>query len=384
MSGNSVHLMISPAEGTKDEELKAAFVPLNGAFQLHLIHTSNQLSSLSAGQARIFIFSGSSDNTTWQESARQARLVSSSLYFILVSDEETSFSAITQGADLLIQRSEVQQLPLIIGALLRRNIFSKSNNPEKAVTPDLPVMNKLDELKMKNTELEKINYELDRFVYSASHDLRAPLTSVLGLLDILRNEIPAGENQHLINLMEESILKLDTTIRDIVAYSRNNRTDVSIEALRIQPIVEEILRELKYLESNQFALVECVNAQDDGVFPGDKIRLTTVLKNLISNAIRFRHPARKPVINIQLHRNANHLDLIVADNGLGINQQHLEKIFDMFYRTSDQSAGSGLGLYIVRETIRKMNGSIEVQSTVNQGTIFHISLPLQGDQIITS
>jgi signal transduction histidine kinase len=241
-------------------------------------------------------------------------------------------------------------------------------------------MHKLDELKMKNSELEKINYELDRFVYSASHDLRAPLTSVLGLLDILRNEIPSGENQHLIDLMVESILKLDTTIRDIVAYSRNNRTEVSIEALRIQPIVEEILRELKYLEGNQFVLSECIKAEDDGVFPCDRIRLTTILKNLISNSIRFRHPSRNPEISIKVQRNASFLDLIVADNGLGINDYHLEKIFDMFYRTSYQAAGSGLGLYIVRETIKKMHGHIEVTSTVNQGTMFHISLPLQGDQ----
>lgn len=368
--------MLSSADNGGNEQLKAAFVPLNGTFSLNLVHSAKQLAAIPDNSIRVFIFAGSGDLTSWQENARMVRNANENPYFILISDDETMVSALTQGADLLVRSSEAEHLPLILGALLKRQSESGNKTDKKETTPETPASEKIDELRLKNSELEKINYELDRFVYSASHDLRAPLTSVLGLLDLLRNDTPAGEHQRLIDLMEESILKLDTTIRDIVAYSRNNRTEVNIEPVRIQPVVDEILREIKYLESGDVVLSECVKAEDEGLFLADKARLTTILKNLISNAIRYRHPARRPEVIVKVHRNAEMLDVTVADNGLGINEQHLGKIFDMFYRTSNHSTGSGLGLYIVKETVKKLNGNIEVQSRVNQGSVFHISLPL--------
>lgn len=234
----------------------------------------------------------------------------------------------------------------------------------------------MHELQAKNKELEKINFELDRFVYSASHDLRSPLTSVLGLLYLLRNETNPSETTRYVDLMEESILKLDNIIRDIVAYSRNNRTHISIEKFDIKDVIKDLHAGLRYLESDEVILNEIINIDEPAIIQSDRTRIQIVLNNLISNSIKYKHPTRKPQISISCSRSENDAIVTVKDNGIGIKEEHLEKIFDMFYRTSDKSSGSGLGLYIVRETIKKLGGTVDVSSEVNSGTTFTLAIPL--------
>ena len=206
--------------------------------------------------------------------------------------------------------------------------------------------------------------------------MRSPLTSILGLLNIMREEVSDAGTMHLVSLMEESILKLDNTIRDIVAYSRNNRTDITIEPIGLKLLVEEIMSNLRYLETGEFKIPEQIQIKNEIVFLGDRNRIQIILNNLLANAIRYRHPARKPEVIVEAILKGQFVQITVKDNGLGINEKHIGKIFEMFYRTSDTSAGSGLGLYIVRETIKKLNGSIDVVSQINEGTTFTIVLPL--------
>jgi signal transduction histidine kinase len=276
---------------------------------------------------------------------------------------------------LLIRFNETDSLPLIIGSYLKRHSIKKNREVTPVVLPDFSG-DSVTQLQEKNKELEKINFELDRFVYSASHDLRSPLTSVLGLLNLMREEVKDDGTFHLVALMEESILKLDNTIRDIVAYSRNNRTEIAFEPVRIKPIVDDVINNLRYLDTSEYKINELIHVQDGSVFPSDRNRLQIILNNLLANAIRYRHPARKPQVFVESKLDGSQVEITVSDNGLGINDQHIDKIFDMFYRTSDTSAGSGLGLYIVKETIKKLNGSIEVSSRVNEGTTFKVILPL--------
>jgi signal transduction histidine kinase len=235
----------------------------------------------------------------------------------------------------------------------------------------------VSELQDKNKELEKINFELDRFVYSASHDLRSPLTSVLGLLYLLRNEMQDSSALHYVDLMEESILKLDNIIRDIVAYSRNNRTQVQLEQVDLSEVVRDLSTGLRYLEADEVVLSDVIEIAKPAALVTDRSRIQIILNNLISNAIKYRHIARKPKIQIECKHADNKAIVTVRDNGVGIKDEHLTKIFDMFYRTSDQSSGSGLGLYIVKETVKKLGGTVAVNSEVNNGTIFTIVVPEQ-------
>jgi len=375
MQSVPIHLIFFEENGLVREDLKSAFLPLNGAFQLCLINSKAQLEVQISAGISVAIFVGLSNNLTWQECFRQVRGSNENAIFILVSNSETTSSAITQGATLLIRESEIHELPLVVGSIITRteseSIKAKQPNPVQLSTEE-----EISELQQKNHELEKINFELDRFVYSASHDLRAPLTSVMGLIYLLREDEIKEGSLRLISLMEESINKLDNTIRDIVAYSRNNRTELIIEPLRIQSIVETVITGLHYLDCKDFSINECILASDEGIFLCDKSRLSIILNNLISNSIRYRHPARKPEVEIKVLKTRDQLEISVSDNCIGINEQHLDKIFNMFYRTSDHSTGSGLGLYIVKETVKKLSGTIEVKSVVNQGSTFRISLPL--------
>ena len=133
---------------------------------------------------------------------------------------------------------------------------------------------------------------------------------------------------------------------------------------------------LRYLETGEFKIPEQIQIKNEIVFLGDRNRIQIILNNLLANAIRYRHPARKPEVVVEAVLKGQFVQITVKDNGIGINEKHIGKIFDMFYRTSDTSSGSGLGLYIVRETIKKLNGSIDVVSHVNEGTSFTIVLPL--------
>ncbi len=375
MQSVPLHLIIPEEESAGVELLKKAFIPLNGAFSLSIVNSDLQLSNQIELGIRIAVYAGKPDYLSWQECARRLRQQSPEAIFILISDDESTSSAITQGADLLIRFTETESLPQIIGAFLKRH----SVKTIQVIKPSIDVENSgesLSQLQEKNKELEKINYELDRFVYSASHDLRSPLTSVLGLLNLMREEVKDDGTHHLVALMEESILKLDNTIRDIVAYSRNNRTEITFEPVRIKSIVDDIINNLRYLETGDFKIPDQITVIDSSVFPCDRNRLQIILNNLLANAIRYRHPARKPNIIVDSKLKGQIVEITVSDNGIGINEQHIGKIFDMFYRTADTSAGSGLGLYIVKETIKKLNGSIEVRSRVNEGTTFVITLPL--------
>ncbi|MFM2285545.1 MAG: hypothetical protein RLZZ543_1042 [Bacteroidota bacterium] len=376
MQSVSLHLIIPEEESSGVEQLKKAFIPLNGAFRLSIVNNDEQLSSQIETGIRIAVYAGKPSYLSWQECARRLRQHSPETIFILIADDETIGSAITQGADLLIRLNETDDLPFIIGAYLKRKTVKAISHSLPELSIDSASEDSLSQLQEKNKELEKINFELDRFVYSASHDLRSPLTSILGLLNILREEVKDAGTTQLVGMMEESILKLDNTIRDIVAYSRNNRTDVVFEPVHLRSLVEEIANNLRYLENGEFKIQEQITVLDEMVFLCDRNRLQIILNNLLANAFRYRHPARKPEVKVSSTLNGQFVEIAVSDNGLGINDQHIGKIFDMFYRTSDTSAGSGLGLYIVKETIKKLNGSIEVESSVNEGSTFHFQLPL--------
>jgi signal transduction histidine kinase len=295
-------------------------------------------------------------------------------FILLVSSTISASEAVDAGVDFQIHPAEIGGINSLINAIQNKRMIEPS---------EAGFNSSFEQLKEKNSELEKINFELDRFVYSASHDLRSPLTSVLGLLYLLREELEEGDQLKYVALMEESILKLDNTIRDIVAYSRNNRTEIVLDSINLPAVISEIAANLNYLESEELKLSEIVFLDVSSSFISDKSRIQVILTNLIANSIKYRHISKKLSIHISARQDENHLILKVADNGMGINDTHIGKIFNMFYRTNEQSTGSGLGLYIVREMVKKLDGFIEVSSRINEGTEFTITLPLTEKLILT-
>lgn len=229
-------------------------------------------------------------------------------------------------------------------------------------------------LTSQNDELTKINAELDRFVYSASHDLRAPLMSVKGLLYMIRTDPDKSNVPQYLELVDQSISKLDHFISDIILYSRNARMEVKLKQIDFNVLVDESFESLKYMEgADAVTVTRSVNAATP--FQSDASRLSIIFNNLIANAVHYRDQRKASTLHIAITTTAEHARLQFADNGIGIAPEHLENIFKMFFRANADSKGSGLGLYIVKGVIEKLGGSISVASTVGLGTAFTIMLP---------
>jgi signal transduction histidine kinase len=229
--------------------------------------------------------------------------------------------------------------------------------------------------KAKNAQLQKANSELDRFVYSASHDLRAPLSSLLGLIELAQKTNDKSELLTYLKMMKGRVHHLDEFIREIIDYSRNERMEVEVQPVNLHKLVEETTTSLKQLEgADQIDIHNDIPA--DMVLPSDVMRLKIVINNLLNNAIKYHDLTKESrYIRVSLMPSANGTHLSVSDNGMGIATEHLDKVFNMFYRASDKSKGSGLGLYIVKESIVQLGGSVTLKSRLGEGTTFTVLLP---------
>ncbi|SMC39680.1 PAS domain S-box protein [Cellulophaga tyrosinoxydans] len=232
-------------------------------------------------------------------------------------------------------------------------------------------------LEAQNIELSKTNAELDRFVYSASHELRAPLASVLGLINIILSEEKEPDLVFKLQMMEQSVKRLDSFIKDIVQYSQNRHLEVASEKIDFHSLVQDSLESFWYLENRSQINIH-VNITDTLAFYSDKKRISIILNNLISNAIKYHNVAgSNPIININITTTKDQGIIAIKDNGLGIPQEHLKSIFKMFYRVSSKIMGTGIGLFVVKEIVEKIDGKITVESEENKGTTFTVILPNQ-------
>ena len=230
-------------------------------------------------------------------------------------------------------------------------------------------------LQDKNRELKKVNEELDHFVYRVSHDLRSPLTSVLGLVNLYKITKQETEKDDYVELIRTRIERLDEYIQDIIRISRNARTDLRFEKVNVQQLLQNTFEEHWHNQSKRKAYH--IHFEGDQEIVCDKARLQIILGNLVSNSIRYNDPEKpKMKIAVKVKVSGNGIVISYTDNGLGIMSKHLERIFEMFFRGTTQSNGSGLGLYIVRETIGKMGGKIRVDSEYGEWTRFDIELPV--------
>ncbi|MBP2284800.1 PAS domain S-box-containing protein [Flavobacterium sp. CG_23.5] len=225
-----------------------------------------------------------------------------------------------------------------------------------------------------NTDLLKTNKELDRFVYSVSHDLRSPLTSIQGLVSIIEDESKEPETLAHVQMIKSSINRLDEFIRKILIYSQNNRTGIEVETITVKKTIMNIVDSLQNMEQAKGINFE-IDIHEDTTFSSDQLRFNTILENLISNAIKYHKPIdTERFIKVIGKVDEEMLQLQISDNGIGIATKYQDKIFDMFFRISSKSEGSGIGLYIVKDTVEKLEGSIQVHSQINDGTTFDIIL----------
>lgn len=229
----------------------------------------------------------------------------------------------------------------------------------------------------KNAELLKTNQELDRFVYSASHDLRSPLTSILGLVNLLEQESSEPQTTQYCTMIRDSVNRLDKFIWNILNHSRNHRADLEYTAIPLRETVMNSIESLRYMTMASDIKFH-VTIDDSLTLYSDEQRLRIIIDNLISNSIKFqREDATEKVIRISANADGNNIIIRVDDNGIGIAPEYHDKIFRMFFRLANHQAGSGIGLYVVKETLEKLGGNIHVESSPEGGCMFVVTVKNQ-------
>jgi signal transduction histidine kinase len=230
------------------------------------------------------------------------------------------------------------------------------------------------EILQQNMELKKLNDELDRFIYSAAHDLKSPLASLDGLIHLAEKEVNSPEHTHYFKMMAGSVNKLHSFIRDITDYAKNKRQTLRVEKVDIALLVEEIIQNVKFLpHAEKLRVIVSINGD---TFYTDKTRLEIVLKNLITNSFKYLDISKSnSYLKIDGTIDKSAMRLTIIDNGIGIAQQHTSKIFDMFYRAVEHSNGTGIGLFLVKESVKMLRGRISVKSKLGEWTMFHLYLP---------
>ncbi len=224
-------------------------------------------------------------------------------------------------------------------------------------------------------ELKVRNAELDNFVYKVSHDLRAPLSSILGLVNLAKVPGNTDDLFEYIDLIGTKVEHLDNFISDVLSHSKNLKMEVLLSKVDLAQVVDRTFSDLHYLKGAREMLR---HVKVEGVdFYSDPWRVSEIFRNLVSNAIKYRqmNGSRTPEVWIKVHVDNLRADISFADNGIGISQENLNRIFEMFFRATEQSDGSGIGLYIVKNAVEKLGGQISVASKQGEGTRFNIILP---------
>lgn len=223
-------------------------------------------------------------------------------------------------------------------------------------------------------KLRKANQELDSFLYSTSHDLRAPIASILGLTYLGKVDLQEEQARRFMQMIEDRVKKLDLVIADILSLSRTKKFDLKIEAIDFNILLEETIADLRF-NKGASAIALRYEASLQNMFRSDYHQVKIILSNLIANAVKYHNVAQEePFIRIGFRLVADRVEIEVEDNGMGIPEESLPRIFDMFYRASVDTEGTGLGLYIVKEALNKLKGTIAVRSTLGRGSTFAVSI----------
>lgn len=269
-------------------------------------------------------------------------------------------------------RNDGSRVPVLMGGALLHGY----NDMGVAFILDITERKKAeDKLTRTLDELKKRNHELDNYVYKVSHDLRAPLASVLGLINLLKLENDHDAIEKYIQLIDNRVHKLDDFIQSILNHSKVINSGIRVTYNDFEKIIKDAFEELKYLpNSERINLV--IHWRKEVEFYSDKFRITILLKNFISNAIKYINPAETfNYLKFIFKVTEQEAVIWIEDNGIGIDPQYKDRVFDMFFRATEKSDGSGLGLYIVKQTLERLEGNISLESEPGKGTIFQIILP---------
>lgn len=261
--------------------------------------------------------------------------------------------------------------------------FSLSNEELAAANEEIKVG--MEELSEKNRELFAINTDMDNFIYTASHDLKAPIANIEGLVKVLERNLGKADHsketvEKVIRMIYQSVERFRKTIVDLTEITKMQKEHPGEMALvNLSDVIEDVKQDFNYQLAEANVLLEVAVDNCQILFSRKKLR--SIIYNLISNAIKYRSPKRTPHIKISCKALPEHFLFSVEDNGLGFNDKSGEKVFSMFKRLHTHVEGTGIGLYIVKKMIDDGGGKIEVESEVDKGSTFKVYFkkPIRGE-----
>lgn len=227
----------------------------------------------------------------------------------------------------------------------------------------------------KNQELQSAYDELGKFAYSVTHDLRGPLLSVIGALDLAKTMDSLDELREIFGMMDAAVRKLDEFVRNTHEYYNLKRGKLEFEELDFNIIINDMVAMFR-IAGTMDNINFTYKVSQAGPFISDGMTIRIILNNLLSNAFKFqRRSEPEKMVDISVDATPERALIEVKDNGIGIHENHINNIFAMFYRATSEEPGSGFGLYNVKDALNKLNGTIEVISKVNEGTTFKVIIP---------
>lgn len=301
-------------------------------------------------------------------SAIDSKMVLYKSYYIhyLIAKEEKNDSAALNYLEIHLENKE-----------------SVINTDTRSIIKSLKAMSEIEMLeretkiiKEKNKAIKKKNAELDTFVYRVSHDLRGPIASLLGLYNIAKYDLQDPLSGKYLDMYHEQILRLNDIILDLINLTRIKGWQAKTVKIDFDEIIKNIIKSFKYLP-NFLKINFKIDIIEEINFYSDKSIITTIFQNLIENSIKYSRANVVPYVHINVRKDniEGNLVIEVSDNGIGINSEYQDRIFEMFFRANDEMDGSGLGLYILKYAVDKLNGQINLQSEHGKGSTFSILLP---------
>ena len=222
--------------------------------------------------------------------------------------------------------------------------------------------------------VQKKNTELDSFFYRVSHDLKGPISSLLGLNELIEKEQFDGEALKYFNMYKKLSTRIDAIVMDLITITRISSDKIVPVKIDFMQLIEDCIHSYAYFDN--FEHIQFNIEVEEGIsFQSEWVIVNTILQNLIENSIKYmRHDVKKPYVLIQVYTLGQMLCIKVTDNGQGISEEYQEKIYEMFFRANDKADGSGLGLYILKRAVERLQGTVSLKSKPGKGAAFTVCI----------
>ncbi len=233
-----------------------------------------------------------------------------------------------------------------------------------------------EQLVLREEQLEEKKEELNSFFYRTTHDLKGPIASIIGLTRLAKKDNDIETAVMCIEKIEQSATRLNSILLDFIKIMQIKERVTDAKLINFQQLTDEIIQSIKY-STGQEDVDFKVLIEPGIIFHSDEKLIDSILYNLVANGVNYRNQNRekRPFVSVEIHNCDNGIIMKVADNGIGMKKEIQGKIFSLFFRGNEDTKGTGLGLYILKNALDKLNGQVALESEINQGSTFSIFFP---------